>query len=64
MPDTNITSEWQRCDLFPGHGPTTEVDIADGGEPVVLDTVGLQRLLDGLRAVGDRGRAFPVAPAG
>ena len=31
VPDTNITSEWQRCDLFPDHGPTTEVDIADGG---------------------------------
>ena len=48
VPDTNITSEWQRCDLFPDHGPTTEVDIADGGQPVVLDTVGLQRLLDAL----------------
>ena len=64
VPDTNITSEWQRCDLFPDHGPTTEVDIADGGQPVVLDTVGLQRLLDALRALGDRGRAFPVAAAG
>ena len=27
--DTNITSEWQRCDLFPDHGPPTEVDIGD-----------------------------------
>ena len=35
VPDTNITSEWQRCDLFPNHGPTTPVDIGDGGEPVV-----------------------------
>ena len=24
VPDTNITSEWQRCDLFPDDGPTTE----------------------------------------
>jgi hypothetical protein len=40
VPDTNITSEWQRCDLFPGHGPTTDVEIGDGGDPVVLDTVG------------------------
>ncbi len=64
VPDTGITSEWQRCDLFPDHGPTTEVDIADGGEPVVLDTVGLQRLLDGSARAGDRGRAFPVAAAG
>jgi TIR domain len=31
VPDTNITSEWQRCDLFPDHGPTTALDIGDGG---------------------------------
>jgi hypothetical protein len=29
-PDTNITSEWQRCDLFPGDGPTTAISV-DGG---------------------------------
>ena len=52
VPDSNITSEWQRCDLFPDHGSTTKVDIADGGEPVVVDTVGLQRLLEALRALG------------
>ena len=45
VPDTNITSEWQRCDLFPDHRPTTAVDIADDGEPVVFDSEGLQRLL-------------------
>ena len=38
LPDTNITSEWQRCDLFPDHGRADEIDIADGGQPVVLDT--------------------------
>src|SRR6476661_7200408 len=27
VPDDNITSEWQRCDLFPNHRPTTAVDI-------------------------------------
>ena len=64
VPDTNITSEWQRCDLFPGHGPTTEVDIADGGQPVVLDTVGLQRLLDALRALGIGAEHFPWPPPG
>ena len=63
VPDTSITSEWQRCDLFPDHGPTTEVDIVDGGEPVVLDTVGLQRLLGGC-GVGDRGGDFPWPPPG
>ena len=52
VPDDNITSEWQRCDLFTDHRPTTEVDIADGGQPVALDSTGLQRLLNGLRAFG------------
>ena len=64
MPDTNITSEWQRCDLFAGDGPTTAVDIADGGEPVVLDTEGLQRLLNGLRALGIGAEHFPWPPPG
>ncbi|HUO39805.1 MAG TPA: TIR domain-containing protein, partial [Mycobacterium sp.] len=62
--DTNITSEWQRCDLFPDHGPTTDIDIADGGRPVVLDTVGLQRLLDALRALGIGAEHFPWPPPG
>ncbi len=62
MPDTGITSEWQRCDLFPDHGPTTEVDIGDGGEPVVLDTVGLRRLLEALRALGIGAEHFPWPP--
>ena len=64
VPDTNITSEWQRCDLFAGHGPTTDVDIADGGQPVVLDTVGLQRLLEALRALGIGAEHFPWPPPG
>ena len=64
MPDTNITSEWQRCDLFAGDGPTTEVDIVDGGEPVVLATEGLQRLLNGLRALGIGAEHFPWPPPG
>src|SRR6478672_27342 len=62
VPDANITSEWQRCDLFPNHRPTTEVDIADGGEPVVLDRVGLQQLLDGLHTVGIAAEHFPWPP--
>src|SRR6185312_16690986 len=37
-----ITSEWQRCDLFVGDGPTATVPV-DGGEPVVLSVQGLQR---------------------
>jgi hypothetical protein len=64
VPDTNITSEWQRCDLFPVHGPTTEVSIADGGEPVVFSTEGLQRLLDALCALGIGAEHFPWPPPG
>jgi hypothetical protein len=64
VPDTNITSEWQRCDLFRGHGPTTEIDIANGGEPVVMDTVGLQRLLEALRTLGIGTEHFPWPPPG
>jgi len=62
VPDTNITSEWQRCDLFPDHDPTTEVDIADGGAPVVFDSAGLQRLLNGLRTLGIGADHFPWPP--
>jgi hypothetical protein len=62
VPDTNITSEWQRCDLFPDHGPTTDVDVADGAAPVVLDTVGLQRLLEALRTLGIGAKHFPWPP--
>ena len=64
VPDSNITSEWQRCDLFADHGPTTAVDIADGGQPVALDTVGMQRLLDALRALGIGAEHFPWPPPG
>jgi signal transduction histidine kinase len=64
LPDTGITSEWQRCDLFPDHGLTTPVDIGDGGQPVVLSTVGLQRLLDALRALGIGAEHFPWPPKG
>jgi WD40 repeat protein len=62
VPDTNITSEWQRCDLFPDHSPTTDVDLGDGGQLVVLDTVGLHRLLDALRALGIGADRFPWPP--
>jgi hypothetical protein len=62
VPDANITSEWQRCDLFPNHRPIIEVDIADGGQPVVLDSVGLQQLLDGLHTVGIAAEHFPWPP--
>jgi Novel STAND NTPase 1/TIR domain len=63
LPDTNITSEWQRCDLFVGDAPTTAISV-DGGEPVVLATEGLARLLNGLRALGIGADYFPWPPLG
>ena len=63
LPDTNITSEWQRCDLFPGDGPTTDVDIADGGAAGGVGHRGLAAAAGRSAGVGDRGGAFPVAAA-
>ena len=61
VPDANITSEWQRCDLFVGDGPTTAISI-DNGEPVAVSTEGLQRLLNGLRTLGIGAEHFPWPP--
>lgn len=61
VPDSGVTGEWQRCDLF-GAGPTTEIALDDGGEPVVFATEGLQRLLDGIRALGIGAQYFPWPP--
>jgi hypothetical protein len=36
VPDTNITSEWQRCDLS-GDGQATAISV-DEGEPILLAT--------------------------
>lgn len=63
VPDSGITGEWQRCDLF-GEGPTKRIALDDGGEPVVFATDGLQRLLDGLRALGIGAQYFPWPPPG
>ena len=64
VPDTNITSEWQRCDLFPDHGPTTEVDIADGGRAGGVGQGGFAAAAGRFARLGDRSRAFPMAPTG
>ncbi|MGK8559406.1 nSTAND1 domain-containing NTPase [Nocardia gipuzkoensis] len=61
VPDGGVTGEWQRCDLF-GTGPTTEIALDDGGEPVVFATEGLERLLDGIRALGIGAQYFPWPP--
>ncbi|MFI6362565.1 toll/interleukin-1 receptor domain-containing protein [Nocardia sp. NPDC050630] len=47
----DITSEWQRCNLF-GDGPKTEIAVNDESPPVRFLTEGLLRLRDGLRAAG------------
>ena len=49
----DITSEWQRCDLF-GDGPKTSIPVGGESRPVEFLTEGLLRLRDGLRAAGHR----------
>ena len=61
LPESGVTSEWQRYDLFVGDGPTTEIRV-DAGEPVVLAIEGLHRLLEALRALGIGAEYFPWPP--
>lgn len=56
----DITSEWQRCDLF-GAGPHTSISV-DDGPPVEFRTEGLLRLRDGLRAAGIGADTFAWPP--
>ena len=56
----DLTSEWQRCDLF-GDGPKTQVDIG-GGPPVEFATEGLYRLRDGIRGAGIGAESFVWPP--
>ncbi|MEN4398685.1 TIR domain-containing protein [Mycolicibacterium senegalense] len=60
---SDITSEWQRCDVF-GDGPKTSVAVDEGAEPVEFLTEGLLRLRDGLRAAGIGADTFAWPPAG
>jgi WD40 repeat protein len=61
LQDTEITGEWQRCDLF-GHGSKTEVPVDDRDGPVVFLTEGLQRLRQGLLRAGIGAELFPWPP--
>ncbi len=56
---SDITGEWQRCDLF-GDGPKTVVQV--NGEPVEFLTDGLVRLQKGLRAIGIAPDSFEWPP--
>ena len=49
----DITSEWQRCDLF-GSGPKTVIEVDGGPESVEFLTASLVRLQKGLRGAGTR----------
>ncbi|MFC9476480.1 TIR domain-containing protein [Nocardia sp. NPDC056952] len=57
----DMTSEWQRCDLF-GDGPKTTISV--NGEKVEFLTEGLQRLRHGLRAAGIGADTFGWPPPG
>ncbi|MEV6278983.1 TIR domain-containing protein [Nocardia sp. NPDC051832] len=58
---TDITREWQRCDLF-GDGAGTEIELDGSGETVVFRTAGLRQLLKGMRAAGIGTEYFPWPP--
>ncbi|MEV0062845.1 TIR domain-containing protein [Nocardia sp. NPDC050718] len=57
----DMTSEWQRCDLF-GDGPKTAITV--NGDTVEFLTEGLQRLRHGLRAAGIGADTFAWPPPG
>jgi WD40 repeat protein len=59
--DGDITSEWQRCDLF-ADGPRTEIDIADAAPPVVFNTLALERLAKAVEGTGIGPESFVWPP--
>ena len=56
----DLTSEWQRCDLF-DDGKKTQVDVG-GGPPVEFATGGLYRLRDSIRGAGIGAESFVWPP--
>ena len=56
----DLTSEWQRCDLF-GESDMTSIDVG-GGPPVMFATGGLYRLLDAIRGTGVSAHSFGWPP--
>ena len=57
---TDMTSEWQRCDLF-GDGARTEIGVG-AGPAVEFSTEGLFRLRDGIRGAGIGADSFVWPP--
>jgi WD40 repeat protein len=60
--DTDITSEWQRCDLF-ADGPQTEIPVS-GGPPVRLNTAALDQLKKAIEGTGIGPENFVWPPGG
>ena len=58
-----LTRDWQRIDLL-GDGEKTEIDIGDGGPPVVLRSDALYRLRDAIRGAGISAESFLWPPPG
>ena len=56
----DLTSEWQRCDLF-GESDMTSIDVG-GGPPVMFATSGLYRLRDAIRGTGISAHSFVWPP--
>ena len=56
----DLTSEWQRCDLF-GESDMTSIDVG-GGPPVMFATGGLYRLRDAIRGTGVSAHSFVWPP--
>lgn len=59
----DITSEWQRCDLF-GDGPKTVIEVDGGAESVEFLTASLVRLQKRLRPAGIAPDTFAWPPEG
>lgn len=59
--DGDITTEWQRCDLFLG-GHQTEIELEDG-PPVLFSTAALERLRRAIEGTGVGPENFVWPPA-
>src|ERR1700739_1672082 len=58
--DRDITSQWQRCDLFTG-GPQTEIQVPDGA-PVSFNTAALNQLKNATKGTGIAPEHFEWPP--
>lgn len=59
--ETDITSEWQRCDLF-AEGSKTQIDVL-GGPPVAFNAVALDQLRKAIEGTGVGPENFVWPPA-